>query len=246
MSNGPNSPSVATFTDRPRRRAGEQGLPHFVHGWAADGFASDPPNAALVLHGAPSSRDVAMLTLSHPRYDRRAQRLTYTAKPLHGPGAKSLAGFSRRGDPLRPLGFHDASLFIDDAGSDTVTQRISLQVFSSQPEQVSLQIANDGPAVYWSLGRPGSPGSGLQVTSPNGSVSISNLLVTPDLLSFQTSSEAGAPISFVLNLYIEAEASAETFTIRAQGGPDLQITAFFEGDQTTIYPGLTVFPLYGV
>jgi hypothetical protein len=47
------SPRVTTFTDRPRRRAGRQGLEGFVGSWKANGFAADPPNAALVLDHAP-------------------------------------------------------------------------------------------------------------------------------------------------------------------------------------------------
>ena len=60
------SPRVTTFTDRPRRRAGRQGLTGFVGSWKANGFAADPPNAALVLDHAPASHDVALLTLSQP------------------------------------------------------------------------------------------------------------------------------------------------------------------------------------
>src|SRR4051812_44241822 len=53
------SPRISTFTDRPQRRAGIQGLDGFVKSWEGNGFAADPPNAALVLDHAPASRDVA-------------------------------------------------------------------------------------------------------------------------------------------------------------------------------------------
>jgi hypothetical protein len=238
------SPTVATFTDRPRRRAGEQGLPHFVHGWAADGFAADPPNAALVLHGAPSSHDVAMLTISHPRYDRRTQRLAYTAKPLHGPGDKSLAGFSHRGDPLRPLAFDDASLFIDNAGSDAAIVPLNLTITIDQPEpqETVLQISPDSSAL-WSLGRPGSRASGLQLTSPNGPLPFSRFVLSPTELAFRTGSEASGPTTFSLTLYAESETSTGVLELLANIAPGVQIDVAVGGVVSAISSGLVVLPL---
>ena len=92
---------VSSFTDRPARRAGKQALGRFVDSWPAYGFSEDPPNAALVLRGAPASRDIAMLTLSHPRLDRRRGVLTYRARPLRGRVGDGLAGFARKRDRLR-------------------------------------------------------------------------------------------------------------------------------------------------
>ena len=52
------SRSVTGFSDRPQRLLGRRTLGSFVSGWGRLGFAADPPNAALVVDGAPSSDDV--------------------------------------------------------------------------------------------------------------------------------------------------------------------------------------------
>ena len=238
------SPTVATFTDRPRRRAGEQGLSHFVQGWGADGFAGDPPNAALVIHGAPSTHDVAMLTISHPRYDRRSQRLTYTAKPLHGPGDKSLAAFSRRGDHLRSLTFRGASLFIDDAGSDTSIVPLNLTVTIDQPEpqEAILQISPASSAL-WSLGRPGSRTPGLQLASPNAALPLSRFVVSPTELAFRTGSETSGPATFTITLYVESNTSTEVLQLLAEIGPGIQINAGVGGITSEISSGIIALPL---
>ncbi|WP_028062238.1 hypothetical protein [Solirubrobacter soli] len=48
------------------------------------GFAENPPNAALVVHGASRGRDVVVLTISHPHHRPRTHTFTYTAKPVKG------------------------------------------------------------------------------------------------------------------------------------------------------------------
>ena len=55
---------VTSFTDRPARRAGHQKLGSFIRGWNRLGFREVPPNAALVIADAPSSRDVLVVELS--------------------------------------------------------------------------------------------------------------------------------------------------------------------------------------
>lgn len=237
------SPTVATFTDRPRRRAGEQGLTRFVKSWAANGFAADPPNAALVLRGAPSSRDVAMLTLSHPRYDRVARTLTYTAKPLRDPGATSLAGFTRRGDRLRSLSFGAASLFVDDAGSNTNFVPMNLLVTGNVPDQqASIEITT--PGVYWSLGRVGR-NSGLVMNTQPAAQAPSNLTITGSTLAFRTPAEE-ASVGFVLSLFVETPASNDVLEFTSAIGEGIEIQASLGASPPfTISSGNGALPLEG-
>jgi hypothetical protein len=95
------SPRVSTFTDRLRGGAGTERLGAFLGGWAKAGFAADPPQAALVLDHAPGSRDVSMLTLGRPHYDRRDHTLSFRVQALRGKATAVLAAFAGRGDPIR-------------------------------------------------------------------------------------------------------------------------------------------------
>jgi hypothetical protein len=164
------SPRVTTFTDRPRRRAGRQGLDGFVGHWKANGFTSDPPNAALVLDDAPAPRDVALLTLSHPHYDRARHTLTYRATPLHGRDP-ALASFARRADPVRAGDLGAASLFIDDGGAlSNVTFAISGEATATA---VQFLVSGGGA---WSL-------SSLNALSISGTFPITYLNATRDALN---------------------------------------------------------------
>lgn len=237
------SPTVSTFTDRPRRRAGEQGLARFVRNWADNGFAADPPNAALVLRDAPNSRDVAMLTLSHPRYDRRKGVLAYTAKPLHGDAATSLRGFSRRGDRLRPLSFGAASLFVDDAGSATTIVPIQLQVAAVQPfQQTVLEITT--PEVFWSVGgsRTQARGLGFSVSTTPGLAGFADLSLNPTTLSFRTSSDPG-PGGATIDLFVESPAGTGAVTMDANVGQGVTIVANLAGEPFEIDTGIASLPL---
>ena len=56
------------FQDRPGRNAGRMTTGDFVDGWAAAGFAEDPPNATVeVVAGGATSDHV--VELSDPRWD---------------------------------------------------------------------------------------------------------------------------------------------------------------------------------
>jgi len=164
------SPRVTTFTDRPRRRAGSQGLKGFVGSWGANGFAADPPNAALVLDHAPAAHDVALLTLSHPHYNRARQTLTYRATPLHGRDT-ALASFARRADPVSAGDLGAASLFVDDGGA------LSTVVFAISGEATTntVQFLVSGGAA-WSL-------SSVTALSINGALSITDFYATANVLS---------------------------------------------------------------
>lgn len=114
------SPSrqVTTFTDRPERVGGSVSLPSFVSGWRA-AFGSVAPNAALEIAGAPSSRDVALLSLGTPRRDARKNTVTYSVKPLTRTTATRLQTLARRADRIRGEHIGHVSLFIDDGGDST-------------------------------------------------------------------------------------------------------------------------------
>jgi hypothetical protein len=165
------SPRVTTFTDRPRRSAGRQSLEGFVAGWKANGFAADPPNAALVLDDARASRDVVLLTLSHPRYDRARQTLTYRATPLHGRDT-ALASFARRADPVRAGDLGPASLFVDDGGGDLTT--ITFDIYGEATTN-SVQFLLSGGAA-WGL-------SSVSAFAINGTLPITSLYMTRNALS---------------------------------------------------------------
>jgi hypothetical protein len=185
------SPRVTSFTDRPRRRAGRQSLQTFVASWRANGFAADPPNAALVLDHAPASHDVALLTLSHPHYDRARHTLTYRATPLRGRDP-ALASFARRADPVGAEHLGAASLFVDDGGGglSNVTFNISGAATASSVQLLLL----DGAA--WRL-------DPTRALSFSGTFPITYLNATETALNFGL--DPGSPLNFTVSLPIEVQ-----------------------------------------
>jgi hypothetical protein len=173
------SPRVTTFTDRPQRRAGSQGLEGFVGSWGANGFAADAPNAALVLDHAPASRDVALLTLSHPHYDRARQTLTYRATPLHG-RETALTSFARRADPIRAGELGGASLFVDDGGSEAAN--IVFTFSSAEPTSNSIQMRLLGS--NFSIGR--YTGLSFSISTPISSFEATSTTLYMGLFSGTT------------------------------------------------------------
>jgi hypothetical protein len=231
------SPVVSSFTDRPARRAGQQPLGRFVDSWPAYGFSTDPPNAALVLHGAPASRDIAMLTLSHPRLDRRRGILTYRARPLRGRVGDGLAGFARKRDRLRGRRFGAASLFIDGAGTASIYQSVTLQFNDLQPGQnVSVDLTPTGPDVAWSTGPPFDRAGGIEVAPQSGVLPLSQLSVTGDTLTVQTTAAGGGGggLTFAVSLYLVAEAGIDTFYLKSVSDFGLEVTAQLGGGEPQI------------
>jgi hypothetical protein len=104
-------PSVTAFSDRPERTALQIPNASFAQLWQQPTFQHDPPNAALVIGGAPASADVFILELRKPRLGGRS--ISYRASSVTDSGMTSL---DQRGDPVRnaPTSFRDASLLIDD------------------------------------------------------------------------------------------------------------------------------------
>lgn len=105
---------VTSFSDRPLRNASGEPLSTFVSEWGARGFASDPPNAALVVDGADEEHDTVVLELSRPRYDGRARVLRYRARRVKG--SARLARVAPGQDRAVPKRFGRAELFVDAAG----------------------------------------------------------------------------------------------------------------------------------
>ncbi len=226
------SPRVTTFTDRPRRRAGSQGLEGFVGSWGANGFTADPPNAALVLDHAPAAHDVALLTLSHPHYNRAGQTLTYRATPLHGRDT-ALASFARRADPVRAGDLGAASLFVDDGGGSASTL-ITFNI-SGEATTTTVQFLVSGGAA-WSL----SSASALSIA---GALSITDLYATRNALNLGLlpgsslnctvsipieDQGTGAPVVEVTNL-------SGTITVTWPTDSGLQTQVLVAGDPTPLF-----------
>ncbi len=106
-------PHTIYFSDRPARDAGLSPMKRFLPGL---GFSpQNPPNAALVVAGRNGDADTLVIEIFSPRYDAKAERLTYDARILDRNGSERLAAFARRQrDKTLPRRFGEASLFIDD------------------------------------------------------------------------------------------------------------------------------------
>lgn len=112
------SRSVTGFSDRPQRLLGRRTLGSFVSGWGRLGFAADPPNAALVVDGAPSSDDVNVFELARPAIGRGGRTLTFSARRLTRAPTGLLSRYARAADRPRARSFGRSSLFIDGSGQD--------------------------------------------------------------------------------------------------------------------------------
>ncbi len=233
------SPRVSTFTDRPHRQAGSQRLRDFVSGWGKAGFAADPPNAALVLDRGPRSRDVALVTLSHPRYDRRHGVLTYRVKPLHGKGSDALAAFAKRADPVRAGDFGSASLFVDDGAEQIGYAEITVQVQNATPGQTfQLLVAPVGGRAGWAIRQSSGGVGGLQFTG-GAVIPLTALRASSEAIVVETTPE-GSPFDFMLNATIELEGT-ESATLTVQGAPGATIVVSYPTDDgpqfQTLLPG---------
>lgn len=210
------APSVAAFADRPGRTATSERASTFVSRWRGR-FGTDAPNAALVVDGAPRGRDVAMLTLSAPRYRPRARTLTYTARALRGDSGAALKAFHARRDPVRELRFGAASLFIDDA-SDLMAQQMMVTFFGAMERSTvfGLEITATTPAqsqAVFTAGTKAVPG----VFDLGGNATVANLQVTPSRLSFTpTAIAVGAPNMTVIVTFLATQ-NLETLMLRTIG-----------------------------
>jgi hypothetical protein len=149
--------NVVWFTDHPARKAGTVPASAFVQDWSGYGFASDPPNAALVLDAAHPGQDTAVGSLSSPTFDPgtgtlRADFTVFTGQRLsHVTG--DLADKARRATGATlPASFGGASLFIDDAWDPTIN---AVQFPGQATTNVAETLIGHGPVNFSSpTGQP--------------------------------------------------------------------------------------------
>jgi hypothetical protein len=128
---------VTAFTDRPARRAGHQKLASFISGWNRLGFREVPPNAALLLADAPSSRDVLVVELSKPRLGPGGDSVSFRARLVKGSPTDALSRFRKRVDRRVADEFGEVSLFIDPSG---------------EPVSLNFELSNLPPAQPFVVG----------------------------------------------------------------------------------------------
>jgi hypothetical protein len=136
-------PSGVWFSDRPARRSGTFPSRLLPAGWKGLGFASAPPNAALVYStGADRPGSTVILRLGHPRSSRGGHAISFTAKMLNPATVRSPALTARVQSAASspPRRFAHASLFIDDGIAPVISGCI-LQPYT-QCEGADLQGAD--------------------------------------------------------------------------------------------------------
>lgn len=107
--------SAALFTDKPQASAGSIQINDLLDDWTKNGFASNPPNAALVVVGGAGAGTASTLKLSNPQHS--GTTITFTVQPA------SIQGNSNVVSPIQqaaktatgpaPASFGSAALFID-------------------------------------------------------------------------------------------------------------------------------------
>ncbi len=91
-------PWVVWFADRPARRSGVVSLARFAGQWDAGApFATDPPNAAVVLHAPTAGTDTVVVTIQSLRSDPAARGVSARVRVLEETRADALVG---------PLAYH--------------------------------------------------------------------------------------------------------------------------------------------
>jgi hypothetical protein len=102
----PTRTRLTWFTDRPDRAAGATTIGQLARTWDANGFATDPPNAAIAI-GVGAQRHTYVLTLTSAAIAGRSARFGYRVLPRG-----SMLGMRTQGLPA--TGSHSAvALFID-------------------------------------------------------------------------------------------------------------------------------------
>jgi hypothetical protein len=128
-------PSVASFSDRPRRSAGSIDAPRLAARWGRI-FGGVAPNAALEVQGAPEDADVALIELRSPRYDRTDHTLTFSVHRLQHVGDPALKELDRRADGNAVKKFGPVSLFIDNGGEPEVGVTVRAYAVGNGPISV--------------------------------------------------------------------------------------------------------------
>lgn len=235
------SPVVTRFSDRPQRLASTETPTRFAAQWRGYGFASDPPNAALVIADGSRTADVFVVELRRPRV--RGARVTFRARPIRA-ASTALARYAPRADRMRELTFGPASLFIDDA-SATLYQPLALQIANVQPGQSILVTvaASGGVPVGFSTGPALTANAGLQLIAQSGSVPVAYMSVTASQVRIQTAPNGyGGTITLSVPLYLAAAEDIETFALQSRGDVGTLITAQVgSGTPQVVNPTPTVF-----
>jgi hypothetical protein len=186
------------FDDRPGRTGGVLSVRGFVRTWRSS-FAGSPPNAALVVHNAPAARDVALLELRRPRYNRRRRTLTFAVRRLRQTGSDRLKGFARRSDGRRVRRFGSVELLIDPSAAAAEIAFLMMDLPANTTGRVSFSnttITYDGTRTGVSQAGIRTPGRLVQGGSIETAVGTTTL--TPSSITLESISGAGITIQFLM------------------------------------------------
>jgi hypothetical protein len=113
-------PNAVWFTDRPIRKAGTFDIDQLLEVLFT---GDDPPNAALEFVTAPAERDVVIVELTRPRYDRTAGTLSFATTLVGADDVRArvrhpaLRDFRSRADAKIPDHFGAVVAFVDAAAA---------------------------------------------------------------------------------------------------------------------------------
>jgi hypothetical protein len=109
--------TVVAFTDRPFRDAASTPLHNWIDNWSANGFAEQPPNAAvtMLIDGSVQVTDWAILTLTAPRFTASGA-LEFTARFLTLPNGEPAFFPTQAGSGVK-ASFSTTQVFLDSVGS---------------------------------------------------------------------------------------------------------------------------------
>ena len=148
------SKTVTAFTEDPARQASTGTLTQLIRGWTAQGFTKDPPNAALVVDGAP-----------------KASRLD--AREVHRPWGPHRLRPLRQGEPVRRCRRHADARLVDHRDDSLGAARPALVrpdiTVDYSAENAVDQLYTDGKIAFL---LPQTGVGGAPVTIANGRFSI--------------------------------------------------------------------------
>ncbi len=227
---------VLWFQDRPGRAAGHIRTSELVDTWSQLGFAEDPPNAVIRHAGSTDAAGQEALGLvvemSDPVWDQPNATLRFRATPAAGVELPGL--------------MDDVALFIDDSGSGTSVQPVTLtvsNVAAGQDVVVDVRPVGGGDA-GWSMAPEGQDGAvGMQ--APSGPVSLTALELAPESVTVRTGGAGGAASSLTLTLYLETSGVSEV-ELTSGSGSGVEVTAAIGGQAPSVVnTSPTMFSLGG-
>jgi hypothetical protein len=114
--------NVVWFSDRPVHKSGTFPSNGLASRWKGFGFASQPPNAALVYPDPKGDGSTVILELGRPRYNAHRNSISFTARWIDPKTVRSanLAEHAKHADPTPNRRFSHASLFIDSSTSQAI------------------------------------------------------------------------------------------------------------------------------